>query len=160
MRSWSSTPSGTDRRRTHAAAIATRVLEQVDLARGTLAIMQELHGALRGSRGAAITLVLEHGAELEACGVGNVGMRLIGDAFPFVASPGVVGAQVRRFRVASGGLSAHARLYLYSDGISQRFEHDSYRHLAPHAACEALLADHGKAYDDATVLVADLAPPV
>jgi len=139
-----------------AAAVAEEFLGRVELARGTLEVLEQLHQAMRGSRGAAVTMVLQHGVELEACGVGNVGIRLEGGTLPFVASPGVVGGQVRRFRVATGGLSARARLYLYSDGISERFRPHDFHRLAPKEACEALLVQHGKSHDDATVLIADL----
>lgn len=142
-----------------AAAIAELALERVELARGTLDIMQHLHEAMHGSRGAAITMVLQHESTLEACGVGNVGLRLEGAQLPFVASPGVVGRQVRRFRVADGEVASRARLYLYSDGISERFRHHDFRNLAPRNACEAVLERHGKSHDDATVMIADLLSP-
>lgn len=142
-----------------AAALAEDALERAELARGALEVMQQLHEAMHGSRGAAVTMVLQHESQLEACGVGNVGIRLEGAELPFVASPGVVGRHVRRFRIANGEIAARARLYLYSDGISERFRHQDFHRLAPRDACEAVLEQHGKSHDDATVMIADLLPP-
>lgn len=121
-----------------------------------LAAMQGMHEVLRGTRGAAASLVLLDRNALVCCGVGNVEIRCLGSKVPILPSPGVLGARVLQFRICRGELAPGSRLVLFSDGISQRSPLDALRRLDPEALCDELMLNHRKPTDDATVLVCDL----
>jgi negative regulator of sigma-B (phosphoserine phosphatase) len=131
-------------------------LESVSLDLDVKAIIQGLHGHLRGTRGAAAMVCCVRDGVFEGCGVGNVDLRVQGGALPVLLSPGVLGANVRTFRVFRGEARAGHRLVLFSDGISGRFSLDRLRLLPPADACQQLVAQHSYAHDDATVLIADI----
>lgn len=118
--------------------------------------MQGLHEALRGSRGAAASVCLLHGAELLFCGVGNVEVRCFGSKAPILLSPGVLGARVQNFRMCRAELAVGTRLVLFTDGISHRAPFETLRQLEPEALCEELIQNHRKTSDDATVIACDL----
>jgi len=121
-----------------------------------LRAMQGIHEVLRGTRGAAASLCLLHGAALVCCGVGNVEIRCLGTKVPILPSPGVLGARVLQFRICRGALASGTRLVLFSDGISQRAPLEALRRLDPEAMCDELMSNHRKPTDDATVVVCDL----
>ena len=137
------------------AGRAQRYLQAVSLELEIGKILTGLHGELRASRGAAAMVCTVHGDKIEGCGVGNVELRISTGDVPVVLSPGILGGTVRNFRVFRGTLRHHSRLVLFSDGISARFQLDTMRNLAPGELSERLLANHGRAYDDATALVVD-----
>ncbi len=121
-----------------------------------LTVMQGLHEALRGTRGAAASVCLLQGNELVCCGVGNVEIRCFGSKVPILLSPGVLGARVVQFRMCRAELAPGTRLVLFSDGISHRSPLEALRHLEPDALCEELISRHRKPSDDATVVACDL----
>lgn len=137
------------------AARATRYLERVDITRA-LALVTGLHDELRGTRGAAVTVCVLRGFELDACGVGNVEARVVGSRCPLVSTPGIVGGRVGTLRESVGRLARTDRLLCWSDGISTRVEPDSVRHLGPADACAQIMTLHRRRYDDASVVVADV----
>jgi serine phosphatase RsbU (regulator of sigma subunit) len=138
------------------AADAMRCLEQVPLTTGAHAVVDALHAALRGGRGAAAMLGVFDGHTLSCGGVGNVELRTQGTKVPILAAPGILGQQVRHVRAANAVLALGDRLVLFSDGLSSRLELDLVRGLAPEAACVLLMERYGRDTDDATVLVADV----
>lgn len=140
-----------------AALAAAAALRVASLGDGVEALFAAVHKALRGGRGAAMTLVLREGSLLRAAGVGNVAMRLVGPGSPLslVPTDGVLGARTRTLRVAEGHATS-GRLVLCSDGISQRFDPALVAQGSLEDACARLLADHGVRHDDATVLIAEL----
>jgi negative regulator of sigma-B (phosphoserine phosphatase) len=143
----------------HAAQIARAAVGyagSVVLDHGVLRIVEGLHAALKGTRGAAALVCVLGQGQIEACGVGNVEMRCQGLKLPVVISPGVLGAQVKRPRVFGGKLKGCERLVIFTDGVSSRFGLDALRDLSAAEACRAILAQHRRSHDDATVLVADL----
>jgi phosphoserine phosphatase RsbX len=143
----------------HAAVAADAArghLEAEDFSRPAAEILRRLHDTLRGTRGAAATICVLTEDELSVCGVGNVGLRSHGTSVPFLLSPGILGSRVHRFRDISTRLRAGDRVVLYSDGIGSTFSLETIQHLDAEAACESLFASHGKATDDATVLVMDV----
>jgi negative regulator of sigma-B (phosphoserine phosphatase) len=139
-----------------AAARAVDYLQGWSLDAELLTAMQGMHDALRGTRGAAASLVLLQGPALVCCGVGNVEIRCLGAKVPILPSPGVLGARVLQFRICRGELAPGCRLVLFSDGISQRSPLDALRRLDPEALCDELMVNHRKPSDDATVVVCDL----
>jgi len=137
-------------------AVATTCLGSIPLEWSLSRIMGQLHSELGGSRGAAATICLLRGAELQACAVGNVELRSGDLRFPLVYSAGILGVNVRQFRVCSAKLDRPARFVAFSDGISTRASTDDVRQLTPADACHFIMQRYRRDNDDATVLVADL----
>jgi negative regulator of sigma-B (phosphoserine phosphatase) len=138
------------------AATAIRYLEDVALSRTVLAIIEGLHGALRGSRGAAGMLCVVRAGTLEGCGVGNVELRASRGKIPVVLSPGVLGGHIRKLRVFRASLAPGERLAMFSDGLSSRLDLSLTRGLPASAACDLLLERFRRPHDDASVLILDL----
>lgn len=136
------------------AAIAR--LDALPLDTPLLDLMQDVHQALRGTRGAAGTVCLLRGRRLEACAVGNVQLMCVQSDIPLVLSAGVLGHQVARFRIATAEVRSGARIALVSDGISTRFRLEELRHLSPEQACQLVMSRYRRLDDDATILVGDL----
>lgn len=139
-----------------ASSAAVAMLKAAPLDQPVLSLMQGVHAALRGTRGAAATLCLLRGRRLETCAVGNVQLSCTNTSIPLVLSAGVLGMRVPRFRVCEAELRHGARLALYSDGISSRFRAEETRALPPGEACKQIIERHRKNEDDATILIADL----
>lgn len=139
-----------------ASRAAVEVLSLMPLETTVLDAMQEIHRALKGTRGAAGTLCIVRNFKLEICAVGNVALMCANCTVPLVLSAGVLGHQVAKFRIGACQLSNRARLSLISDGISTRFRLEDYRHLEPLAVCQEIMARYRRKEDDATILVADV----
>lgn len=139
-----------------AAKIASQVLEEADPNDDVLQVLERMHSALVGTRGAAALVGKLRGNLLEGCGVGNVEMRVHGSAVPVVLSPGVLGVRVHRYRVFRGELNEGSRVIVHSDGVSPKFSARDLMAYSPEQACKHLLSVHGRAHDDASVLVADV----
>ncbi|TIH12984.1 stage II sporulation protein E [Marinifilum sp. JC120] len=89
-------------------------------------LMQGMHGALIGTRGAVAALCrlnLDTG-RMDYTGVGNICTRVFGgiDNFRFVPSDGVVGYHLPTLLVKYVSLSPGDVVMLYSDGIKESFE--------------------------------------
>jgi len=138
-----------------AAQAAIELLGTLTSIASAEAIMRDVHHALKGSRGAAATLCCIDGTAIEACAVGNVTIMCVNCSVPLVVSAGVLGHQVRKFRVCTGSLKPGARLALLSDGISTRFRLEDLRQLDPQQACNEIMLRHRRKHDDSTVLIAD-----
>jgi phosphoserine phosphatase RsbX len=139
-----------------ASLAAVELLEGLSPGSNVDSVMQDLHRHLRGTRGAAGTLCIIKGEEMEACAVGNVALMSVDCNVPLVLSAGVLGHQVAKFRVCSSRLKPGARLALLSDGVSTRFRLEELRQLDPMQACQDIMARFRRKHDDATVLVADV----
>jgi phosphoserine phosphatase RsbX len=142
------------------AALASRkaieVLTLMPLKTGVLEAMQEMHRELRGTRGAAATLCILRAFKVEICAIGNVALMCTSCSVPLVVSPGVLGHQVSRFRVAECQVSPGARLALLSDGVSTRFRLEDYKQLEAASACTEIMGRYRRREDDASILVADV----
>lgn len=142
-----------------AADIADRAvahLGEAPLEQGVIGVMEGLHAALRGTRGAAAMVSLLRGGRLEGCGVGNVEMRSLRAYVPVMQSPGILGVRVRRYNVFAGDISPGARIVLFSDGISAQAPVGQTERMHTREACEFLYRGYRRSHDDATVLVADV----
>lgn len=142
-----------------AAVVADRArafLDKVPLDRDVRYVIDGLHAALRGTRGAAGMVCLVRKGRVEGCGIGNVEMRVIKDRVPVVLTPGILGVSTLRSRIFEGSISAGARLLLFSDGISPRMDLERIAKLSAEAACKLLMERYRRAHDDATVLVVDV----
>jgi len=138
------------------AALACAHLRTISLDGEILAMIQGLHFALKGSRGAAAMLCRIEGTRISACGVGNVEVRAQGTSLSSVLSPGILGVAVRKFQTFAGEVGPGTRLVLFSDGISQHFALADVRTVGAKEASESILSRHGRDHDDAAVLVADV----
>ena len=123
--------------------------------------LRACHAALRGSRGAAISVAhvdVARGRVVYA-GVGNVEARLWvpGGWQRLIAYRGVVGMTFPNVRAFELGLDGAWRLLLHSDGVSARCDPDaldSETARAPQPLADAILRQWGRATDDAIVVVA------
>lgn len=150
-----------------AAALATAAFAERDDS-DPEAIVARLDRALRGSRGAAISVAVLGDADRVArfCGVGNVDARVVtADATQyFLPQPGIVGHTMPTLRSSVITWPTGGRMVMHSDGVSARWRMDAYPGLAtahPALVAGVLYRDFSRDLDDATVLVfADAAPPV
>ena len=117
-------------------------------------IMDGLHDALVGSRGAAAFVLLLRGSEVEGCGVGNVDLRCIQASLPVTLTPGILGSRVSKLRIIRGRVAGGARLFLFSDGLSSRSPFATLSLSPPAEACELALRSHRYSRDDATLAAA------
>lgn len=143
----------------HAASTAgVRYLLEVDFSLPLMDVMAGMHDAMGGTRGAAATVCVFRPGKVEACAVGNVELRTGSLRLPLVASPGVLGVRVSRFRCCETQISRAARLILFSDGISSRVRFEDLSHLGPGEFCEVVMDRHRKDHDDSTVMAIDVEP--
>jgi negative regulator of sigma-B (phosphoserine phosphatase) len=142
------------------AAMASRAaIDQLSLmpvATPVLDAMQAMHQALRHTRGAAGTLCVINGFQLEVCAVGNVQLMCTNLIVPLVLSAGVLGHQVAKFRISASLIKPGARIALLSDGISTRFRLEDMKAHDAAEACHFIMNRYRRKEDDATVLIADI----
>jgi phosphoserine phosphatase RsbX len=131
-------------------------LEATSLSESVLDTLQKVHGDLHRTRGAAATVCCIRGRLLETCAVGNVALLCANSVIPLVMSVGVLGHNVRKFRICSCQLKPGTRVALASDGISTRVRLDDFRQLSPSDACQAIFNRYRRVDDDATILIADM----
>lgn len=137
-------------------AVAIETLDRVPLAGGIRSIMEELHRALHGTRGAAATLCLWGPDGVEGCGVGNVEIRAVRGRIDALLTPGVLGQRMREPRIFRASLSAGDRLVIFSDGISNRVSTDDVASLSLAETCHTIMRKYRRVQDDATVMAAEL----
>jgi phosphoserine phosphatase RsbX len=157
-----------------AADAAVRYLNEASLEQGLRHVIEGLHDALRGTRGAAAMVLHLQGYKLSGVGVGNVELRsvsLAGSAgpassagsgrsrIPAVLTPGVLGAALPRLKFFQAELAPGDRVIVFTDGIGGRFEEEASRRAPALSVCNAIMERHRKRHDDATVLVTDIEAP-
>lgn len=126
------------------------------------ALLQRCHEALQSTRGAAVTLVALDAlrGHLDWCGVGNVEAIVtnaangpLRDKRYLTNCGGVVGYRLPAVRAQSVPIHPGDLLILATDGIDSRFVSDDIPDGEPERVARAILERHGKASDDALVLV-------
>lgn len=126
------------------------------------ALLQRCHEALQQTRGAAVTLVALDALRgcLDWCGVGNVEAIVtsaangpLRDKRYLTNCGGVVGYRLPAVRAQSAPIHPGDLLILATDGIDSRFVSDDIADGEPGRLARAILERHGKASDDALVLV-------
>jgi hypothetical protein len=142
-----------------AALAAERVvLAQADRALGPL--VRDVHGALRGTRGAAISLALVSGPgrTLTWLGLGNVQGRLLGGRGAGTRSlrlhGGIAGHDLPTMRPETVPVHRGDVLILATDGVAPGFADGLAPTGTPAALAARILGAHGTTGDDALVLVA------
>jgi serine phosphatase RsbU (regulator of sigma subunit) len=127
-------------------------------------ILELCHRALRGTRGAAVGVIMIDPAarRLRFAGVGNIEARLwqAGQEKRLNSARGIVGATLPRIRPDELQLQESWRLVIHTDGVSARFHLDD---LLPtysglQELSNAILTQWGRTTDDATVVVAGDGP--
>jgi serine phosphatase RsbU (regulator of sigma subunit) len=118
------------------------------------------HVALRGTRGAAMSVALIDpiSRKLTSAGVGNVDIRLIqgGRERRSSSDRGIVGSVLPTIHDYTADLTADWLLVLHSDGISSRFTLASLAWQPSEgiqSLADAILREHARPTDDATVVV-------
>lgn len=124
-------------------------------------MLQRAHGALQGTRGAAVAVACLDSAadEVRFAGVGNISVSLHGGEKTrhLISHNGIVGSNLRKVQVFSMALTDDAMLIMHSDGIGTRWDLDRYPGLSqrhPALIAAVLYRDHARGSDDASVIVA------
>lgn len=149
----------------HASEAATMATEIFQNATSTdpTTLVQQMHGPMRSTRGAALAVIsLDRRTHTASyCGVGNISGRLIGPSRTanLVSSNGTVGHQARQIRSFDYPFADGDLLVMHSDGISTHWALDTYPGLmqaAPPAIAAILHRDFNRGRDDATALAVRL----
>ncbi len=129
-------------------------------------IVARVHDGLRHSRGAAVAVARldEATAMLSFCGIGNVAASIVTahGRQQLVSLPGTAGHNARKLSTFDHRFNPGALLVMHSDGLSSSWSFDPMPGLlAAHPALIAgvLFRDHGRARDDASVIVVRGASP-
>jgi anti-sigma regulatory factor (Ser/Thr protein kinase) len=120
-------------------------------------LIERTHRALAGTRGAALA-VARIGAGVRFTGVGNIsGVLAASERSRGLASQnGTVGLQIRKVLSFDYEWPPRGLLVMHSDGISSRWQLDTYPGLAqrhPAIIAGVLWRDFGRGRDDATIVV-------
>jgi anti-sigma regulatory factor (Ser/Thr protein kinase) len=123
------------------------------------AILSEVHGALRSTRGAAVAVAsLDPGnQEIRYAGVGNIAASVVtGDqSRSMVSHNGTVGHEVRKIQEFQYPFPPEALVIMQSDGLQTHWRLDRYPGLAardPAVIAGLLYRDFSRGRDDVTVL--------
>lgn len=142
------------------AAAAARDAVARNVARAPAEHIEAVHGALRATRGAAAAIIELRPATGVGtfCGIGNIGcfVRADGNTRSLASHNGILGHQIRKIQEFSFPFVPRAILYVYSDGLTSRWDPAVYPGLeARHAAliAAAIYRDHNRGRDDATIAV-------
>ena len=142
-----------------AARLATRAFgEESHLP--PAALVGAIHGALRGSRGAAVSVArIDRAREVVTyAGLGNVAASIVSDGQrkSMISIPGIAGVQARTIRQFEYDVPPGSAVIVHSDGVSSRWEAAALPALEardPLLIAAVLLAEAGVHRDDAGVLV-------
>ena len=122
-------------------------------------LLDVLHAALHGTRGAAAAVALVRTPPSSAlfAGIGNISCVVHAERpRSLVSHNGTLGHQVRRIQPFDFDFPMHALLIMHSDGVSARWSLDAYPGIARHhpaIIAATLYRDHARGRDDATVVV-------
>jgi anti-sigma regulatory factor (Ser/Thr protein kinase) len=124
-------------------------------------ILQDTHGALRPTRGAAVGIARLYltAGRADFIGAGNIAGTIVSDdtVRKMVSLPGIVGHEMRKVQSFSYPWLASSVLILQSDGVSASWNAANYPGLMQHEPAliaAVLYRDHCRGTDDATVVVA------
>ena len=142
-----------------AAVDATRVFEESGETSPSAAI-ERVHGALRGTRGAAVATAFLNPASgsIEFAGLGNISgvVRSTVGTKSMVSQNGTAGHSARRFTAFTYEWPSDAIVVLHSDGLLSHWHLNAFPGLAgrhPSIIAAALYRDFARGRDDTTVVV-------
>ena len=138
------------------ASAAVAALTAATLPRRPEEALLDVHSALRGTRGAAATVVTLEDGIMRGCGVGNVEVRTPGRGSPVLLARGVLGSASLRLRPFDTTLGPGERFAIFTDGLTRRLDLKSVRELALPDACNSLFARFAQELDDATLLIGEV----
>jgi anti-sigma regulatory factor (Ser/Thr protein kinase) len=120
-------------------------------------VLEYIHGALRATRGAAVSLARLHPGRVEFAGVGNVVgvVASAGSARRMISHNGTLGHIARRFHAFDYPVNGPPVLVLHSDGLGTSWGFDKYPGLTacdPALIAGVLYRDFNRGRDDVTVL--------
>lgn len=128
-------------------------------------LMEEIHRALAPTRGAAVAIARVDVAQrlVRFVGVGNIAAAICsqGVVRRMVSHNGTAGHIAPRIREFTYPWSGSATIILHSDGLSAKWDLDSYPGLAashPSLIAGVLFRDHRRGRDDASIVVMRAAP--
>lgn len=139
------------------AAVAT-----LDRARdlAPAALLEQVHHALRSTRGAAVAIALINApkGEVRFIGAGNISALIVksSNVQHMISHNGTAGHNVRKFQEFVYPWSRNAAIVMHSDGITTSWRLDAYPGITerdPSLLAAALLRDASRGRDDACVLV-------
>ncbi|MFD5521659.1 ATP-binding protein [Streptomyces sp. NPDC127066] len=145
------------------AAQAARHAFKTGTARTPEEAMEQVHRALRGTRGAAVAIArLEPDGRLLFCGVGNITAALVTGTSrsTLLSHPGIAGHQMHQLRTYEHHLPRHGILVMHSDGLSERWTQSDLAgllHHPPSLIAAALMRQAGTRRDDASAVIAKAA---
>lgn len=123
--------------------------------------VEGIHDALRRTRGAAVSVarIDPLAGSVRYAGIGNIAAQILAGsgAQSLVSMNGTAGHQARTIREFSYDFPPGALLVVHSDGLSVRWTLERYPGVTlrdPAVLAALLHRDHGRARDDATVVVA------
>ena len=128
-----------------------------------VSLLQRVHGALSGTRGAAVSVAQVVGGVLHHAGLGNISGTVHGDrARGLVSHPGIAGVPGRPLRETTYPVVPGDVVVLHSDGLTNRWSLADYPGLAtrsPLVVAGVLLRDNAVRRDDSCVAVLPVALP-
>ena len=123
-------------------------------------LLDHIHARTRHTRGvvAGVAEIDRAGGVVQFAGIGNISASIVDGSRrrAMVSMPGILGQQRHEPREFDYSLSPDGLVVLHSDGLTDRWDLDTYPGLASHTAvliAATLLRDAGKRRDDASVLV-------
>jgi anti-sigma regulatory factor (Ser/Thr protein kinase) len=141
------------------AARAAVASIEASVAQPVETIVRASHEALRPTRGAVLGLAAVDCTTgvIEYAGIGNTDIRVLGGRTPmrFISLNGTLGSRLERVKVFKEQLPKVATIIMSTDGISERWDLESYPGLLglhPQLLCAAVLRDFSRSNDDATIL--------
>lgn len=129
---------------------------------GPVPLMEQVHGALRPTRGAAVAIAqVEHGAagpaRIRFAGIGNISAGLHAEQTrQFASHAGIVGHNMRKVSEFTQPWGEGALLIMHSDGLATHWSLEKYPGLSmrhPGVIAAVLYRDLARGRDDVTVLV-------
>ncbi|TWI63437.1 anti-sigma regulatory factor (Ser/Thr protein kinase) [Pseudoduganella lurida] len=123
-------------------------------------LLEDMHGAIRATRGAAVAVARIDmlAGVVRFAGVGNIATHLISgpERRQLVSHNGIVGSNIRKVQEFDAPWDEYTLMILCSDGIGTRWHLDDYPGLAschPAIIAAVLYRDFSRGRDDVTVVV-------
>lgn len=121
-------------------------------------LILRMHDAMRGTRGGAVACAIRTDTCLSYAGVGNIAASLLSGTRNqgLVSHNGTVGSRTVRVQQFDYPVQPGATLFMYSDGISSRWQINRWPGLVqrhPAVIAAVLYRDCRRSNDDATVVV-------
>ena len=142
-----------------AAAAADRAVQTFEAGRfdSITGIMDDIHAALRPTRGAAVAIAEVRGTKVNYCGLGNIaGVLYSNDGnVHMVSFSGTAGVEARKIGQFTYTWKPGAILVMHSDGLQSQWGLERYPGIIRHSpaiVAGVLYRDYTRGRDDVTVL--------